>query len=110
MNNRDDLFLNVGAVFLNVLFSFITFDNINVVVAIGSGALVAIKNLPYVLVRAWELWLFFSHPKERGYIVQHWRDEIRELKAAAQEGVNETIKKLSIAQKATEKTSENNEN
>ena len=107
MNNRDDLFLNVGAVFLNVLFAFITFDNINVVVAIGSGLLVCVKNLPYVLVRSWELWLFFSHPKERGYIVHHWRNEIKELKAAAKEGVNETIRKLSIVQKTKDKTNEN---
>ena len=103
MNNRDDFFLTVGVSFLNILFSFITFDNINVVVAIGSGALVAIKNLPYVLVRVWELWLFFSKPRERGLIVQHWRDEIRELK----EGVNETIRKLSIVQKTKDKTNEN---
>ncbi len=107
MNNRDDLFLNVGAGFLNLIFTFITFDNINVVVAIGSGLLVIIKNSVYLFVRLWELWLFFSRPKERGSIVMHWRDEIRKLEEAAKEGINETIRKLSIAQKAKDKTSEN---
>ena len=70
-------FFNILTVFitsLNIGFAMITAENINIITgAVGLGFLF-LRNIPFVAVRGWELYLFIFKKEHRSKVLMIWRD------------------------------------
>lgn len=64
------------ALFQTVL-ALITVENINILTACLGFAFLVLRNLPFVLVRFWEVFLFVFYKKHRSRMIMFWRDELK---------------------------------
>jgi len=66
--------LTVFITSLNIGFALITAENINIITGILGSAFLLMRNIPFVVVRGYEVFLFVFSKKHRMTILGLWRD------------------------------------
>jgi hypothetical protein len=68
--------LNLMSVFitaLNIGFAFITVENVNAITGVLGLAFLLLRNVPFVFVRLYEVYIFLFQKKDRKTIIMFWR-------------------------------------
>lgn len=80
---KTEFLVTVSLAFLQTILAFITIEDINVLTACLGFAFLVLRNLPYAVLRIWEVISFIFNKRQRNRITKYWRDEINKRRLAA---------------------------
>lgn len=91
--NMKHILDNISVFFIsaNLCFAMITADQINVITGVLGLAFLLLRNVPFIIVRLWEVFIFTFNKRDRSRIISFWRDEMnkKELETPKNEVENE---------------------